>query len=389
MSKVGKTFRICKTRAVACIAGSLALFVASPCAFAQQVAPEVTVANPVVKEIVEFDEFIGRFEAVDQVDIRARVSGYVDKIAFTDGATVKAGDLLFKIDPRPYQAALDEAKASLEAAKARLDFAAGDLARAESLRKTGNIAGQVFDERSQALATAKADVNRAQATLNRTTLELAFTDIRAPISGRLSRRLVSIGNLVNANDTILTNIVSMDPISFYFDVDERSYLAYQARATGSLRASSEGDPNEVLVATSNEKEPSHAGHIDYTDNRLDAASGTMRGRAVFANKDLALVPGLFGRIRILGSDRYKGVLVPEEALATDQDRRVVYVVAEDGSVILQPVRVGSRVDGYRVIREGLKGDEKIVVNGLMRVRPGIRVTPKMTTLPPVFVAAND
>jgi membrane fusion protein, multidrug efflux system len=388
MSKFGKTFRIGKAGTVACIAGFLSLLVASPCALAQQ-APEVTVANPVVKEIVEFDEFIGRFEAVDQVDIRARVSGYVDKIAFTDGATVKAGDLLFKIDPRPYQAALDEAKASLEAAKARLDFAAGDLARAESLRKTGNIAGQVFDERSQALATAKADVNRAQATLNRTTLELAFTDIRAPISGRLSRRLVSIGNLVNANDTILTNIVSMDPISFYFDVDERSYLAYQARATGSLRASSEGDPNEVLVATSNEKEPSHAGHIDYTDNRLDAASGTMRGRAVFANKDLALVPGLFGRIRILGSDRYKGVLVPEEALATDQDRRVVYVVAEDGSVILQPVRVGSRVDGYRVIRAGLKGDEKIVVNGLMRVRPGIRVTPKMTTLPPVFVAAND
>jgi membrane fusion protein, multidrug efflux system len=200
---------------------------------------------------------------------------------------------------------------------------------------------------------------------------------------------VSIGNLVNANDTILTNIVSMDPINFYFDVDERSYLAYQARATGSLRASSETDPNEVLVATTNEREPSHTGHIDFTDNRLDAASGTMRGRAVFANKDLGLVPGLFGRIRILGSDRYKGVLVPEEALATDQDRRVVYVVGQDGSVVLQPVRVGSRVDGYRVIREGLKGDEKIVVNGLMRVRPGIRVTPKLTTLPPVFIAAND
>jgi membrane fusion protein, multidrug efflux system len=384
MLKVG----MFRTGRAASIALLLSILAAPPPALAQQ-APEVTVATPVVKEIVEYDEFIGRFDAVDQVDIRSRVSGYVDKIAFTDGATVKAGDLLFKIDPRPYQAALDEAKATLEAAKARLDFAVGDLARAESLRKTGNIAGQVFDERSQALATAKADVNRAQAALNRTTLDLQFTDIRAPISGRLSRRLVSIGNLVNANDTILTNIVSMDPISFYFDVDERSYLAYQARATGSLRASSETNPNEVLVAKSNEKEPTHPGHIDYTDNRLDAASGTMRGRAVFPNKDLALVPGLFGRIRILGSDRYKGVLVPEEALATDQDRRVVYVVAEDGSVSLRPVRVGSRVDGYRVIREGLKGDEKIVVNGLMRVRPGIRVTPKATTLPPVFVAASE
>src|SRR3954452_24303247 len=284
--------------------------------------PPVTVAKPIVKEIVEYDDFIGRFEAVDQVDIRARVSGYVDKISFVDGATVKAGDLLFTIDQRPYQAALEEAQAALESARARLAFAQGGLDRAESLRKSGNITGQIYDERSQALATAKADVNRAQATLNRSALDLQFTEIKAPITGRLSRRLASIGNLVNANDTVLTNIVSMDPINFYFDVDERSYLAYEKLATGSLRVSSDGDPNEVAVATSNEKEPAHKGRMDYTDNRLDQASGTMRARATFPNKELALVPGLFGRIRILGSDKYQGVLVPEEALATDQDRRV-------------------------------------------------------------------
>ncbi|MDQ0467322.1 efflux RND transporter periplasmic adaptor subunit [Labrys wisconsinensis] len=362
----------------------------APAAQAQQPpAPTVTVAKPVVKDVVEYDDFIGRFEAVDQVDIRARVSGYVDKIAFADGAIVKAGDPLFTIDQRPYQAALEEAQASLESAKANLDFTTGDLARAEDLRKTGNISGQIYDQRTQALATARADVNRTQATLNRAKLDMQFTEIKAPISGRLSRRLVSIGNLVNANDTILTNIVSMDPIQFYFDVDERSFLAYEKLATGSLKVSIGGDPNEVSVATSDEDEPTHKGHMDFTENRLDQASGTIRARAEFPNKDLKLVPGLFGRIRILGSDKYRGVLVPEEALSTDQDRRVVYVVGPDNTVSLQPVRVGSRVDGYRVIREGLKGDETIVVNGLMRVRPGVKITPKPTTLPDVYVVAKQ
>ncbi|WP_448953109.1 efflux RND transporter periplasmic adaptor subunit [Labrys neptuniae] len=368
---------------------ALALAVAGSAQAQNAPPPTVAVAKPLVKDVVEYDDFIGRFEAVDRVDIRARVSGYVDKIHFIDGAIVKAGDLLFTIDQRPYQAALEEAQAGVASAQARVDFAAGDVERAENLRKTGNITGQIYDERTQTLATAKADLNRTQATLNRAKLDLQFTEIRAPIPGRMSRRLVSLGNLVTANDTVLTNVVSMDPINFYFDVDERSYLAYQKLSTGSLRVSSQENPNEVLVATSNEREPIHKGHMDFTDNRLDAASGTMRARAVLDNKDLALVPGLFGRIRILGSDKYKGVLVPEDALGSDQDRRVVYVVGDDNTVSLKPVRVGSRVDGYRVIREGLKGDETIVVNGLMRVRPGIKVDPKLTTLPPTaFAAAN-
>jgi multidrug efflux system membrane fusion protein len=372
------------------LAGAVAVLAATTAALPQQAPPPaVTVAKPVVKDIVELDEFIGRFEAVDEVDIRARVSGYVDKISFTDGAIVKAGDPLFTIDQRPYTAALEEAQASLEAAQARLDFANSDLQRAEGLRRTGNIALQLFDERSRAVATAQADVNRAKATLNRAKLDMQFTEIRAPIDGRLSRRLVSVGNLVVANETILTNIVSMDPINFYFDVDERSYLAYQTMAASALRMSSEADANWVRVAKTNENEPTRKGRLDFTDNRLHAASGTMRARAVFENKDLSLLPGLFGRIQILGSDRYKGVLVPEEALSTDQDRRVVYVVGPDNTVSLLPVRVGARIDGYRVIRAGLKGDETIVINGLARIRPGIKIDPKPTTLPPTRVAATD
>jgi membrane fusion protein, multidrug efflux system len=350
--------------------------------------PPVTVAKPVVKPIVEDDEFIGRFEAVDQVDIRARVGGYVAKIHFTDGATVKAGDLLVTIDQAPYQAAVNEAQASIESAEARLDFARADLDRAKTLRETGNITTQIADTRQQTFISAQADAKGAEAALDRARLDLGFTEIRAPIAGRLSRHLVSLGDLVVANDTVVTNIVSVDPINFYFDVDERTYLAYRQLSAGGLNTPVAGERNEVKVAIANETRPSHPGHLDFTDNRLDTASGTMRARAVLGNADGRLVPGMFGRIAILGSPSYDGVLVPDEALGTDQDRRIVYVVGADGTVAMRPVRLGPRIDGYRVIREGLKGDETIVVNGLMRVRPGIKVDPKPTTLPPTALAEN-
>jgi len=344
--------------------------------------PPVTVAKPVVKDIREWDEFIGRFEAVDEVTVRARVSGYLDKVHFRDGAIVKAGDPLFTIDQRPYRAALQEAEATLASAKARVEFATTDLERAENLRRTGNIAEQVFDQRRQTLQTARADVDRAQATLNRARLDMEFTLIRAPVSGRISRKLVSEGNLVIANDTVLTNIVSLDPIHFYFDVDERSYLTYTQMALEGTRPSSRDTPNEVYVALSNEREPTHRGRMDFVDNRLDASTGTMRGRAIFDNKDLAIAPGLFGRIRLIGSGVYRGVLLPDEAIGADQDRRVVYVVGDDNKLVMKPVRLGPRIDGYRVIREGLKGNETLVVAGLVRVRPGMQIQPQMTTLPP-------
>src|SRR5215207_6979193 len=343
--------------------------------------PSITVAKPVVKDIREWDEFIGRFEAVDEVEIRARVSGFLEKVHFRDGVIVKAGDLLFTIDQRPYRAALQEAEATLASAKARVDFAAGDVDRAEALRRTGNIPEQVFDQRRQALLTARAEFDRSQATLNRARLDLEFTQIRAPLAGRVSRKLISEGNLINANQTVLTNIVSLDPIHFYFDVDERTYLSYTQMALEGTRPSSRSTPNEVFVALSNEREPTRRGRMDFVDNRLDAATGTMRGRAIFENKDLTLTPGLFGRIRIIGSGIYRGVLLPEEAIGADQDRRVVYVVGEENKLVMKPVRLGPRIDGYRVIRDGIKGDETLVVGGLVRVRPGMQIQPQMTTLP--------
>jgi RND family efflux transporter MFP subunit len=345
-------------------------------------APSVTVAKPVVKEIVERDDFIGRFEAVDQVEIRARVSGYLDKIHFQDGALVKAGNPLFTIDQRPYQAALEEAEATVASAKVRTEFASNDLERAESLRRSGNIAEQLLDQRRSSYLTSRAELDRAQAALVQARLNMEFTEIKAPIGGRISRKDLSVGNLVNANQTVLTNIVSLDPIHFYFDVDERSYLAYSRQAAGGTRTA-QAAPNEVVLTLTNEQEGERRGRMDFIDNRLDAASGTIRARAVFDNKDLFLTPGLFGRITLNGSDPYRGVLVPDEAVGNDQDRRVVFVVAADNSVSMQPVRTGPRIDGYRVIRTGLTGDETIVVNGLVRIRPGIKVVPQMTTLPTV------
>ncbi|HEX2554050.1 MAG TPA: efflux RND transporter periplasmic adaptor subunit [Microvirga sp.] len=344
--------------------------------------PSVTVAKPIVKPITEWDDFIGRFEAVDQVDIRARVSGYLDKVHFRDGAIVQVGEPLFTIDQRPYRNALQEAQANVTSAQVRIDFSQTDLDRAEQLRRTGNITDQLLDQRRQSFLTAKADLDRAQAQVRQAQLDLEFTEIKAPLAGRISRRLVSEGNLVNANETVLTNIVSMDPIHFYFDVDERSYLAYSRQHEGGTRASGAA-PNEVLLTLTDEREGRRTGRMDFVDNRLDNASGTMRARAVFPNKDLFLTPGLFGRVSIRGSDPYEGVLVPDEAVGSDQDRRVVFVVGDDNIVHMKPVRPGPRIDGYRVIRTGLTGKETIVINGLMRIRAGAKVAPQPTTLPPV------
>jgi len=345
--------------------------------------PPVTVAKPVVKDIVERDDFIGRFEAIDQVDIRARVSGYLDKVHFQDGTFVKAGDLLFTIDPRPYRNALEQAQSAVTSSQVRLEFAQSDLERAEQLRRTGNIADQLYDQRRQAFLTAKAELDRAQAALRQAQLDVEFTEIKSPLSGRISRKLVSEGNLVNANETILTNVLSLDPIQFYFDVDERSYLAFSRQSRGGTNNAANGETNEVVLTLTDERLGQRKGYLDFVDNRLDAASGTIRMRAVFENKDLSLTPGLFGRVTVGASDPYRGILLPDEAIGSDQDRRVVYVVGENNIVNLKPVRIGPRIDGYRVIRDGLTGNETVVVNGLVRVRPGSPITPQMTTLPPV------
>jgi len=345
-------------------------------------APPVTVAKPVVKDIVEQTDFIGRFEATEQVDIRSRVSGYLDKVHFQDGTFVKAGDLLFTIDQRHYQNALQQAEAAVTSSRVRLEFAQSDLDRAEQLRRSGNIPDQLYDQRRQAYLTSKAELDRSEAALRQAKLDLEFTEIRSPLSGKISRKLVSEGNLVNANETVLTNVLSLDPIHFYFDIDERSYLALSRQEHGGTRASTQDEPNEVVLTLTDVRLGQRKGQLDFVDNRLDAASGTMRARAVFENKDFFLTPGLFGRVTVGASDPYKGILLPDEAIGSDQDRRVVYVVGENNVVNLKPVRIGPRIDGYRVIRDGLTGDETLVVNGLVRVRPGMPITPQMTTLPP-------
>jgi RND family efflux transporter MFP subunit len=345
--------------------------------------PPVTVAKPVVKEVVERDEFTGRFDATAWVEIRARVAGYLDSVEFKDGAMVKEGDLLFVIDRRPFQAALAQADASLVSARARLDFARQELERVERLTRSGNAPERQLDERRQQFLSAQADVNGAQGALTQARLDLGFTEVKAPISGKISRKLVTEGNLIRANETLLTTITALDPIYFYFDVDERSYLAYERMSrTGGSRQTG----YEIMVALADEPDPKHKGVVDFIDNRVDQATGTMRGRAILENKDLFLTPGLFGRISIPGSERYKAVLVPDEAIGADLDRRFVYVVGQDGTVSQKVVRPGPRYDGYRIVRSGLTGDETIIVNGTQRARFG-KVTPQQTTLPPVREAA--
>ncbi|QIG48082.1 efflux RND transporter periplasmic adaptor subunit [Nordella sp. HKS 07] len=359
------------------------LWAAAAPALAQAPGPvPVTVAKPITREIVEDDEFIGRFEAVDEVTVRARVGGYLDKVHFRDGAIVKQGDLLFTIDQRPFQAALDEAKARLDVAQTQVDFTESQFKRAEKLTQTGNIPTATLDDRRREYLAALAAVQGAKASLIRAELDLEYTEIKAPLSGRIDRRLVSVGNLVQADQTALTTVVSLDPINFYFDVDERQFLAYARDARIRKQSLQEGAGGiDVTVRLADDAESPVKGRLDFAENRIDQATGTMRIRAQIPNKDLILQPGLFGRVNMPGSLPYKGILVPDDAIGADQDRRIVYVVDEAGKVSAKPIRIGPKIYGYRVVREGLTGDETIIINGLMRVRPGATVKPELVTLP--------
>ena len=372
---------------------ALLLFLTLPAlaapALAQSGPVPVTVAKPVVREIVEDDEFIGRFEAVDQVTLRSRVGGYLDKVHFKDGAIVKQGDLLFTIDQRPFQAALTEAKARLTVANTLVEFTKGQFERAEKLSTTGNIPIATLDDRRREYLAAVGEVDGAQAAVLRAGLDLEYTEIRAPLSGRIDRRLVSVGNLVQADQTALTTINSLDPINFYFDVDERQFLAYARDARSRNESLQEGAGGvDVVVRLADDMESPVKGKLDFAENRIDEATGTMRIRAQIPNKDLILQPGLFGRVNMAGSLPYKGILVPDDAIGADQDRRIVYVVDDAGKVAAKPVRIGPRLYGYRVVRDGLTGDETIVINGLMRIRPGVTVKPELVTLPPEKAAAG-
>lgn len=350
-------------------------------------APKISVAKPVVKKITETDVFTGRFEAKEDVELRARVAGYLQEIHFKDGELVEAGDLLFTIDQKQFQAELENAQSSVEVAQSRLDLTKEEFERGQKLRTSGTIAASTQDQRRQEFLAAQAEFSGATARLRTAQLNLGYTKIYSPVKGRIGRNLISVGNLVQANSTVLASIVSLDPIYFYFDVDERSYLAYSRLGQNGTGPSGRLTPFDVKIQLTDEDEPKHTGNLDFVNNRIDNATGTMRGRAIVTNADLFLQPGLFGRISIPGSNEYEGVLIPDQAVGTDQNRRIVFVVGENNVLTPTVIRPGPRIDGYRVVRTGLKGDETIVVNGLARVRPGMTIDPQLQELPPV--AAKD
>jgi RND family efflux transporter MFP subunit len=325
------------------------------------------------------------------------VGGYLQEIHFSDGALVKQGDLLFVIDQRPFLTALNQAKATLEIANTALTYAQAQFSRTESLSQTGSQSASTLDDRRRDLLSSQANVRGSQAALERAQLDLDYSKITAPLSGRIDRHLISTGNLVEADQTVLTTIVALDPIDFYFDVDERRMLNYAATARSRGSDLQQGGGGlDVTVRIGDAAGTTFKGKLDFAENRVDSESGTMRVRASFANPDFVLQPGLFGRVDISGSNTYRAVLVPDESIGSDQNERVVFVVGQDGTVSTKSVRLGPRLYGYRVIRSGLTGDETIIVNGILRARPGGKVTPTMTDLPkertnapPESAAAED
>lgn len=344
--------------------------------------PEVTVAKPVTRQIVEDDEFIGRFGAVDEVEVRARVAGYLAEIHFTDGQMVDDGDLLFTIDQRPYAAEKERAEAQERVAAAQLDYAKQQFDRAADLVQRGTIPQSQYDERMQAHLAAQASAEAAKAATRTASLNYDYTEIRAPIAGRIDRRFVSTGNLVQPDLTLLTRIVSLDPIDIYFDIDERTLLGYARDARVRGTDLQQGGGLDVMVRLADEEDGPFAGTLNFAENRIDNASGSIRLRARLANAAFIMQPGMFGRVNVPGSLPYDGIMLPDEAIGSNQDQRIVYVLDGEDMVSAKPIRVGPTIDGYRVIRSGLDGTETVVIDGLMRVRPGVKVTPKMTELPP-------
>ena len=342
--------------------------------------PEVTVARPVAKTVADYDEYVGRFVAVDAVEVRARVSGYLDAIHFRDGQMVKQGDLLFTIDRRPFQAAQEQVKAGLAQAKANLAYAETDLGRAESLVGRSIISQQTFDQRTQAKRVAEANVAAQEAALRQAALDLEFTELRAPVSGRIGDRRVSVGNLViggtSGTTTLLATIQSTDPIRFEFTMDESSYLRY-------VRIAKPGIANEANVPVRlkliDEQSFGHKGKLDFVDNAIDRSSGTIRARAVFANANGTFTPGMFGRVQVDAGPPAEALLVPDVAIGTEQVRKFVLVVDDQGVAQPKYVTLGPVVDGLRVVASGLDAGDRVIVNGLMRVRPGIKVTPQWST----------
>jgi multidrug efflux system membrane fusion protein len=346
--------------------------------------PPVTVAQPVRRTVTDWDEFTGRFEAIQEVQVRARVGGFVNSVEFKDGAIVRAGDLLYIIDPRPFEAVVLQAEGQLADARAKGELAKRDLERGLTLVQTSAVSEQVVDQRRQALQAARAAETQAEGALKAAQLNVEFTHVVAPITGRVSRHLVTPGNLVQGSEggaTLLTSIVSLDPIYIYFDVDEATYQRNSRLWFEGKRPSSRDTPNSVRVTLTGEMKPSRDGKMDFLDNRLDVSTATLRSRAIIPNTDLSILPGQFGRVQLIGSSPYEALLLPDTAIATDQSRKIVFVVKDDNIVEAKPVTLGPLDDGLRVIREGLKAEDRVIVDGIQRARVGAKVTPHTAAAP--------
>lgn len=386
---------------------------------------EVSVAKPLVMPLVEWDEYTGRLDAIDEVEVRARVSGYLESTHFEEGKQVERGDLLAIIDPRPFRAELNAARARLEEARSRVQESEAllkqaqaekadaqaqltladrrydrarrllperavsqeevDIRQSEQLQATAAVeaANAQIESARAGISTAQAAIETAQANIETAALELQYTEIRAPISGRASRRNVTEGNLISGGSTlstVLTTIVSSQPIHVYFDANEQEFLKYVRLARAGTRQSSRDVKNPVLVALVDEEGFPHQGHMDFVDNRIDPNTGTMRGRAILANENDLLTPGLFVKLRLPGSGRYDAVLIPDSAIGSDQSDKFVYVIGEKNSVNRQPIQLGPLSHGLRIVREGLDGSETIIVRGLQRIFPGVEVATQEETI---------
>jgi multidrug efflux system membrane fusion protein len=388
--------------------------------------PTVTVAKPAQRTVVDYDEYVGRFVAVDSVEIRSRLSGYLSAIHFTDGQMVKKGDLLFIIDRRPFEIALEQMRANLAQARANLAFAQADLQRGQALLQNKTITEQTYDQRTQAKNVAEASVAAQEAMVNSAELDLdQYSELRAPVDGRIGDRRVSVGNLITGgaggNTTLLASIVSVDPIRFEFTFDEASYLRYErfaknrksAQAVDPPSAPPSGKPADqqtvqqagqqadppsdppatdqrqdgvdtgvpVSLKLIDEKDFDHSGKIDFVDNAISTSSGTIRGRAIFANPNGIFVPGMFGRIRVPGSPPHLALLIPDAAIGSEQARKYVLVVDDSGTVRQKYVTLGQLDGGLRVVRDGLLPTDRVIVNGLMHAQPGIKVKPQEQSTP--------
>jgi RND family efflux transporter MFP subunit len=365
--------------------------------------PAVTVAKPLVQELREWSDFTGQFEARESVEVRARVSGYLESVNFTDGQLVKKGDLLFVIEPRPFEIALETAKAQVTQTEAQLQLAEAQLSRTAQLRKNEYATQETYDERLAQVNIARASRDAALAAVNQAQLNLDYTRVLAPVAGRMGRHEVSVGNLVMGgtagNTTLLTTIVSLDPIWLTFNVSEGDGMTYKRlTARGEVQSVRDaGNPVEVQAQLMDEKEWTLKGKIDFVDNQYARTSGTIRVRAAFANPDLFITPGQFGRVRVPMSQLHPTILVPDAAVVTDQSVKLLFTVAPDGTVVPKPVELGSVTDdGLRIIRRGITADDTVIISGLLRARPGQKVTPEPGTIqaqaappPPVQPAAGD